>query len=355
VASPDGTSVDIPAGALASDQKITITPSPTSRGPAQGALIGPVVVFGPEGLTFSKPVTVTLSFDPELLPPGKTASDIVVYSAPTLSTDYYPEPTRALDATHVTVTTTHFTKKAKKVPPDPCGTGGTADGATSSAPDAGCSAHPPPACQTHGGVRDIKAVCTGARVDVACLCPEHQVNKAGQPCPETCMLDDPQCPFLKNEIDPTIRVMYNIAALPPPTAIPWQMGFMTMGLPTVPGVPPRDMERLSWIHWLAAKFLFNNDKINHYDVKLGEVTGACPADNWAAFVAGTNQPGNQGETTSLCHLPDGSECPPPPPQPPTMYVDPLSFDLLSPATCSSSWATRRFTTCRTRGRCRART
>jgi hypothetical protein len=108
VVATDGTRVVFPMGALTTDAVVTITPAVNAPAPASAVVVGTPFTFGPEGATFAKPVTVTLSFDPGKLPAGKKASDIVIYTAPTGSSSYSPLESLVADATHVTATTTHF-------------------------------------------------------------------------------------------------------------------------------------------------------------------------------------------------------------------------------------------------------
>lgn len=109
VATPDGkAAVDIPEGALPGETSITIQPNATAPVPSSAYVVGTAYTFGPDGLTFLKPVTVTLGFDPARIHAGATAKQIVVFTAPEGSTAYVPLPTSVKDATHVSATTTHF-------------------------------------------------------------------------------------------------------------------------------------------------------------------------------------------------------------------------------------------------------
>ena len=68
VADPSGkTKLDIPPGALAADTDITLSILPKS-----GAAVVDVSEFGPDGLTFLKPVTLTIQADGALAPEGKS-------------------------------------------------------------------------------------------------------------------------------------------------------------------------------------------------------------------------------------------------------------------------------------------
>ena len=63
----------VPASALATSTAITIAPS-TANLP-QGN-IGEVIDLGPDGTTFSKPVTISMSYDPALIPQGLSESTL---------------------------------------------------------------------------------------------------------------------------------------------------------------------------------------------------------------------------------------------------------------------------------------
>ena len=65
-------SLTIPPGALSTDTSITIT-AMSNAGSA-----GAVYQFGPSGLIFNQPVTVTLSVDSSLLPPGTNVQDLIL-------------------------------------------------------------------------------------------------------------------------------------------------------------------------------------------------------------------------------------------------------------------------------------
>jgi hypothetical protein len=108
VATSDGTSVSIPPGALASNVTVTVTPTPGAAAPAKATEVGTPFTFGPEGQTFTVPVTVTLAFDPGKLTGGRSASDIVIFTAPAGSSSYTALGTQVVDATHVSAATTHF-------------------------------------------------------------------------------------------------------------------------------------------------------------------------------------------------------------------------------------------------------
>jgi uncharacterized delta-60 repeat protein len=74
VTGPNGAKVEIPAGALATD--VTIQIEQTTAGapalPTDLAAQGPMFAFTPHGTTFALPVTMTMPFDPALVPAGTT-------------------------------------------------------------------------------------------------------------------------------------------------------------------------------------------------------------------------------------------------------------------------------------------
>jgi hypothetical protein len=117
IGTSDGTAqVDIPEGALPADTTITITPNADAPAPPDSTVVGVAYTFGPQGLTFAKPITVTLAFDPSKLPAGLSPSAIVVFTAPDGTSVYEPLPTSVKDATHVSATTTHFSTDDPAIP-----------------------------------------------------------------------------------------------------------------------------------------------------------------------------------------------------------------------------------------------
>jgi hypothetical protein len=108
VLTEDGSSISVPRGALTHDVTISIASDPSAPALADGTPVGMYYLLGPEGQQFDVPVTVTIAFDPSLLPAGETASDIVVFTAPKTSSDYEELATTVVDSLHVSVQTTHF-------------------------------------------------------------------------------------------------------------------------------------------------------------------------------------------------------------------------------------------------------
>jgi uncharacterized delta-60 repeat protein len=74
VTGPNGARIEIPPGALASNVDIRIEQSSAGAPPlpANFAAFGQMFAFLPHGTTFAAPVTVTLPFDPALVPAGMT-------------------------------------------------------------------------------------------------------------------------------------------------------------------------------------------------------------------------------------------------------------------------------------------
>jgi hypothetical protein len=107
VSQTDGTSVQIPMGALSSSANITIA-SVTAPAPAGFVLVGPAYDFGPDGTTFATPVTITLPFDTNKIPSGKSASDIRIFTAARGSTNYTMLQT-TLGSGSVSTMASHFT------------------------------------------------------------------------------------------------------------------------------------------------------------------------------------------------------------------------------------------------------
>jgi hypothetical protein len=107
----DGSGVVIPPGALSAGTSVTVALAQSAGALPSSDWIaaGPFYLLGPEGQAFSKPVTVTLAFDPSRLPEDVPADDIsIVTSKATGTPDYDALPTTMVDSTHVSAQTTHF-------------------------------------------------------------------------------------------------------------------------------------------------------------------------------------------------------------------------------------------------------
>src|SRR5262249_23036772 len=97
----DGTSVQIPAGALATDVAISIKSSAVTT---MGA-VGPSYLFEPEGQTFMRQISITLPYSPEQVPAGGVVG---VRTTPAGATNFTALQSMQVDSTHVSALTTHF-------------------------------------------------------------------------------------------------------------------------------------------------------------------------------------------------------------------------------------------------------
>lgn len=105
----DGSKVEIPKGALPQETTITISSVENLTAPTGTTVVGTAFQFGPEGASFTTPVTITLGFSANDLPAGTTAADVVVYTAAAGSTAYEALPTtRVAGADQVSVSVKHF-------------------------------------------------------------------------------------------------------------------------------------------------------------------------------------------------------------------------------------------------------
>jgi hypothetical protein len=109
-----GTAVQIPAGALSAQAMITIQ-SLAAPAPSGTVLVGQAYDFGPQGASFSSPVTITLPIDPAKFPSGRSSADVRIYTAPRGSTEYAVLPTN-VSGNLATSQTTHFTVFLPAVP-----------------------------------------------------------------------------------------------------------------------------------------------------------------------------------------------------------------------------------------------
>jgi hypothetical protein len=107
VTANDGTTLFIPPEALNGNVTISVALDPDTAELSQARALGPAHVLGPAGQTFAKPVCVTLSFEPALLPQGTTETSVVLYAAQE-DGGYAPVPTLTSDPTHVTGLVSQF-------------------------------------------------------------------------------------------------------------------------------------------------------------------------------------------------------------------------------------------------------
>ena len=120
----NGATLTIPRDALTASVEITVAETPGAPTASGATLVGPVFTLGPSGMHFAKPVSVTLPFVPAELPAGATADQVAVYTSPVGSTSFASLGGTLVDATHVQVTTTHFSCFEPAVPNHPFAGGG---------------------------------------------------------------------------------------------------------------------------------------------------------------------------------------------------------------------------------------
>jgi len=100
VASSDGASIVVPAGALEADTTITITSDPSAPLPVDMTAAGTPVLLEPEGLRFAAPVRVTMP-----LAAGPPSRAIGVYRAPRGTIAFEPLTGATQDGASVTAET----------------------------------------------------------------------------------------------------------------------------------------------------------------------------------------------------------------------------------------------------------
>ena len=90
VALPNGTSIDVPAGAMPPGvDAITVTSAPAAA-PTEYTAASPVYVFGPDGTVFLKPLKVSLPFT---APAGMAISDLTILWSRSTGEGYDMVPT----------------------------------------------------------------------------------------------------------------------------------------------------------------------------------------------------------------------------------------------------------------------
>jgi hypothetical protein len=128
VVNAEGDEVDVPPGDLASNTDISIGQGTPIQEPGF-APVGAPVECGPSGTKFGKPAQVTVKFDPASLPPGRSASDVVLVRRESSGQTTNLTPTSVDPATgKVTALTDSFSTFEPEVPSAPSATasaGGT--------------------------------------------------------------------------------------------------------------------------------------------------------------------------------------------------------------------------------------
>jgi TolB protein len=110
-ATPDGKArVDVPSGALTDSTVISVVPAPDSLlpSPAPGYVTGSAYQYRPDGTQFSKPVQITIVYDPANVPSGASESSIRLHTVQ--NGQWVPVTGSTVDTTLHTVTgqATHF-------------------------------------------------------------------------------------------------------------------------------------------------------------------------------------------------------------------------------------------------------
>ncbi|GMU62148.1 MAG: hypothetical protein AMXMBFR34_39110 [Myxococcaceae bacterium] len=179
-----GSGVSVPAGALSQAVAIRVGPAPATQPAPAVVMVGDMVLFAPEGQTFSKPVTVTLEVDPLRLPPGRPLTDVVVWTAPLGSSQWEVLPTRLVDAAHVEATTTHFSVFVPVVQGATRGGDGGEDGGLdggscvdecSGGGDGGSDGGGDCECHQECGGETLEIICSGD-TQLGCACVRNGVQ-----------------------------------------------------------------------------------------------------------------------------------------------------------------------------------
>ncbi len=103
----DGTVLDIPAGALTEVRTFTVRETYLEP-PSRYAKLSPIYEFGPNGLEFETPVTITIPYDDSTLPGDMTDSDIKLMWTVAGETTVYEEKTPTLQDGLATLEVSHF-------------------------------------------------------------------------------------------------------------------------------------------------------------------------------------------------------------------------------------------------------
>jgi hypothetical protein len=118
VAMSDGSAVVVVApGALSAPTQITVASDSATPPASLGVPVSGCFRFGPEGLQFQSPVTITLAVDGTRLPSGSTLDQVFIATAPAGSSSFSALVTSASDASHVAAETSHFSVFCAVAPP----------------------------------------------------------------------------------------------------------------------------------------------------------------------------------------------------------------------------------------------
>ena len=116
VVGPNGAKVVIPAGALATDTTINIAQTSAGAPPLPGgfSVSGQMFAFTPHGTKFTVPVTITLPFDPALVPTGATPT---LFKTNASQSGWEPVTGATFNAGEVTAQITSFSFVVPVIPP----------------------------------------------------------------------------------------------------------------------------------------------------------------------------------------------------------------------------------------------
>ncbi|HEX8692646.1 MAG TPA: Ig-like domain-containing protein, partial [Longimicrobium sp.] len=98
-----------PAGALAEDWRISVSPATVS---AAGYVANTAYSFGPSGLTFALPVSLTISYDDANLPPGANEANLVICEFKASAWSEVPGSSVNTTVNTVTAPISHFSRYA---------------------------------------------------------------------------------------------------------------------------------------------------------------------------------------------------------------------------------------------------
>jgi RHS repeat-associated protein len=160
-----GATIDIPAGAVDSDVRVTMRALENSQVPPVQTEMdnvttsGRALRFGPHGFKFKKPIKVTLPFDGARLPAGMTPADVVPFFFNEASRKWTELPRVASRPDSIVAETTHFTDfiaSTVHMPEHPDAqqfNSNTMTGLKAGDPGAGIALIQPPAANSDGSAR----------------------------------------------------------------------------------------------------------------------------------------------------------------------------------------------------------
>ena len=102
--SAPGAMVNIPAGALAADTTVTMEEVTKDGKPDADKIAAPIYDFGPDGLTFTTPATLSFDYDTAAVPSGATVQIAYLEDGA-----WKPLADSTVEGGKVTASTTHFT------------------------------------------------------------------------------------------------------------------------------------------------------------------------------------------------------------------------------------------------------